>query len=366
MLGGRAAEHRLVRSPREAMTLGTRVAPVHPSLALPAGVDLDAFRAARARISGYVLATPLVRARVGIVPAGRGDVKRGIADIPVGDPRLGGDVLLKLESLQVSGSFKARGALNKVLSLPPDVARRGLVTASGGNHGLAVAHAGRVVEVPTTVYLPTRTSAAKATRIESWGATVVRVGAVWDEAHAVAVEHATREGLTYVHPFADPAVVAGQATIALEVLEQAPEVDLFVVAIGGGGLISGVAAAAKLLRPDLRIIGVEPEGAPTLTESLRAGEVIELASIHTAAGTLAPRRSDALNLAIIRECVESIVLVSDDEMRDAARFLLVEIGIGAELSGAAALAALLSGRLDLGAARHPCILVCGAGSDALS
>jgi threonine dehydratase len=194
---------------------------------------------------------------------------------------------------------------------------------------------------------------------------VVRAGDVWDEAHAAACEHATKHGLTYVHPFADPAVVCGQATIALEIFEQAPEVDLFVVAIGGGGLISGVAAAVKLLRPEVRVIGVEPEGAPTLTESLRANAVIELATISTAAGTLAPRRSDALNLAIIREAVASIVLVSDDEMRDAARFLLTEIGIGAELSGAAALAAVLSGKLDLGEAKNPCILVCGAGSDAL-
>ena len=137
------------------------------------------------------------------------------------------------------------------------------------------------------------------------------------------------------------------------------------VAIGGGGLISGVAAAAKLLRPGVRVIGVEPEGAPTLASSLRAGEAIELASVNTAAGTLAPRRSHPLNLAIIRVAVESIVLVSDDEMRNAARFLLTEIGVGAELAGAAALAAVLEGRVPLGSAKHPCALVCGAGSDAL-
>jgi threonine dehydratase len=194
---------------------------------------------------------------------------------------------------------------------------------------------------------------------------VVRAGDVWDDAHAAALEHATRDGLTYVHPFADPAVVCGQATVALEAFEQAPEIDLFVVAIGGGGLISGVAAAARLLRPNARVIGVEPEGAPTLTESLRAGAVIELPSVDTAAGTLAPRCSDALNLAIIREAVESITLVTDDDMRRAARFLLTEMGIGAELAGAAALAAVLSGKLDLGDARNPCVLVCGAGSDAL-
>ena len=334
-------------------------------LTLPSGIDLDAFRAARERIKDHVVRTPLVRACAGPVPAGPGDVKRGIGDVPVGDRRLVRDLLLKLESLQVSGSFKARGALNKVLSLPPEVARRGLVTASGGNHGLAVAYAGRVVDVPTIVYLPTHTSAAKAARIEGWGATVVRAGVVWDDAHAAALAHATRDGLTYVHPFADHAVIAGQGTLALEILDQAPEVDLFVVAIGGGGLISGVAAAAKVLRPGVRVIGVEPEGAPTLEQSLRAGKVIELAAINTAAGTLAPRRSDALNLSIIQQTVESVVLVSDDEMRDAARFLLFEIGIGAELSGAAALAAVLSGRVPLGSAKHPCALVCGAGRDAL-
>jgi threonine dehydratase len=138
-----------------------------------------------------------------------------------------------------------------------------------------------------------------------------------------------------------------------------------VVAIGGGGLVSGVAAAAKLLRPGLRVIGVEPVGAPTLSESLRANAVIELAEIRTAAGTLAPRRSAALNLAIIRDTVDSIVLVSDDEMRAAARFLLDEIGIGAELSGAAALAAFLTNKVDLAGAKNPCVLVCGAGNDAL-
>ncbi len=322
-------------------------------------------RAARVRIASHVIFTPMARLRSGTVPAGKGDVARGIADVPVTREHLGRDVLLKLESLQVSGSFKARGAVNKVLSLAPEVARRGLVTASGGNHGLAVAYAGRVLDVPTTVYLPHRTAPAKAARIEGWGARVVREGDVWDDAHAAGVAHAERDGLTYVHPFADAAVVCGQATIALEVLEQAPEVDLFVVAIGGGGLIAGVAAAAKLLRPGLPVIGVEPEGAPTLYESVRANAVIELAEIRTAAGTLAPRRSDALNLAIIRETVDSIVLVSDDEMRAAARFLLTEVGIGAELSGAAALAAVLSKKADLGAAKNPCVLVCGAGSDAL-
>lgn len=333
---------------------------------LPEGIDLPAFQAARARLARHLVVTPMMRLRGGVVPPGHGDVARGIVDAPSGDARIAGrSLLLKLESLQASGSFKARGAINKVLSIDGDVAKRGIITASGGNHGLAVAYAGRVVDVPTTVYLPSRTTAAKAARIERWGAKVVRAGDVWDEAHAAAVAHAEREGLTYVHPFADPAVVAGQGTIALEVLEQAPEVDLFVVAIGGGGLASGVAAAAKLVRPSIRILGVEPTGAPTLYESIRANDVIELPEVKTAAGTLAPRKSHALNVGILRETVEEISLVTDAEMREAARFLLDEIGIGAELSGAAALAAVLSGKAKLGDAKHPCVLVCGAGNDAI-
>jgi threonine dehydratase len=305
----------------------------------PPSIDLESFTSARRRIADHVVETP-------------------VASI-----RASHDVSLKLESLQVSGSFKARGALSKVLSLDDGDLRRGIVTASGGNHGLAVAYAGHVKRAPTVVYLPSRTPEDKAKRIEQWGARVVRAGDVWDEAHAAALDHAAREGLTYVHPFADPAVISGQGTIALEVFEQIPDVDLFVVAIGGGGLVAGVAAAAKLLRPSVRIIGVEPEGAPTLYESLRAGEVIELARIDTAAGTLAPRRSDPLNFEIIRETVDSIVLVSDEEMKSAARFLLTELGIGAELSGAAALAAVLSGKADPTGAQRPCVLVCGAGKD---
>ena len=272
---------------------------------------------------------------------------------------------LKLESLQVTGSFKARGASNKVLSLPPDQVARGLITASGGNHGIAVAYAGHVAGSPTTVYLPGRASAAKAAAVERWGATVVRAGDVWDDAHAAATAAARREGLTYLHPFDDPDVIAGQGTIALEILADAPATDLLVVAIGGGGLISGIAAAARAIDPAMRIVGVEPTGAPKLTASLRAGALVTLDEIHTAALTLAPRRSAELNLGLIREHVEEIVLVTDEEMLAAARWLWRELGVAAELSGAAAVAALLFGRVPLRGARQPCAVVCGAGRDGM-
>jgi threonine dehydratase len=277
---------------------------------------------------------------------------------PLGSP---GRAVLKLESLQVTGSFKARGAANRVLSLPRE-GLAGLATASGGNHGAAVAYAGWAAGVPATIFLPANAPEAKAERARAWGASVVRAGAVWDDADRAAQEFARERGLAYIHPFADAAVIAGQGTVALELLEEAPEVGVLVVAIGGGGLIAGVATAAKSIDPRIRVIGVEPTGAPTLHESLRAGRVVELPEVKTAANTLAPRATAAINFEIIRERVDGIVLVSDDEMREAASWLWFELGVAAELSAAAAVAALQTGRVELAAGETAALLICGAGT----
>ena len=310
------------------------------------GIEIAAIQQAQRRLANHIRRTPLIHADplLRTVPADR--------------------LTLKLESLQVTGSFKARGATNKVLTLAPGEAERGLVTASGGNHGLGVAYAGHLAVVPATIYLPANVPPAKAEKLERWGARVVWEGQVWDDADAAAREDAARSGATYVHAFADPAVIAGQGTVGLEILEDDPETNLLLVAIGGGGLISGVASAVKALRPATRIVGVEPAGAPTLHESLRAGRVITLDRITTVANTLAPRSSAAINLEIIRRTVDEIVLVDDEEMRAAARWLWFEMGIAAELSGAAAVAALLAGRVDA-AGRRACALICGAGTDGL-
>jgi threonine dehydratase len=279
--------------------------------------------------------------------------------------RLEGRVLLKLECLQVTGSFKPRGALNTLRSLKPEEVRRGIITASGGNHGLAVAYAGYVAGAPATIYLPTSAPKSKVEKLRAWGAEVVVEGAVWDEANRAALGAAERRGLTYIHPFADPRVIAGQGTLGLEILEQAPEIDTLLVAIGGGGLIAGIALAAKAVRPKIKVIGIEPTGAPTLYESLKARKLVELARIETVAGTLAPRMSATLNLEIIGKHVDEIMLVSDEEMRTAARWLWFEHGVAAELSGAASLALLLSGRYRPRTGETVCVLVCGAGTDGL-
>lgn len=301
------------------------------------------------RIASYVRRTPLIGARC-------------LKENPFPE----GEILLKLECLQVTGSFKPRGATNKLLSLPEADVRRGIITASGGNHGLAVAYAGWLAKTRTTVYVPENVSPDKKKKLAVWGATVVVCGHHWHEANREALAVAERDGLTYFHPFADPAVIAGQGTVALEVLEQAPELDTLLVAIGGGGLISGVALAAKAIRPSLRIVGIEPTGAATLYESVKAGRVVELPGITTRVPTLAALRTEPVNLEIVQRYVDDIVLIEDDDMREAARWLWFEMGLAADMSGAAGIAALLSGRVRPKIGEKVCVLVCGAGPDGLA
>ncbi len=312
------------------------------------GVTLDDIEAAAERISGRVRRTPCIRSRFNL------------------NPLRDGELLLKLECLQVTGSFKARGANNAILSLDEAALERGVITASGGNHGLAVAYAGQASETSTLIYLPARTPPEKAEKLRAWGAEVVIEGDLWDDANEAALKRAERDGLTYIHPFADPRVIAGQGTVGREMLKQSSHIDVMVVAIGGGGLISGIATAAKAIKPDIRVIGVEPVGAPTLTRSLEQGEVVTLSGIETQALTLAPRRSAAINLGIVGRHVDEIVLVSDDEMRQAARWLWFEAGVAAELSGAAALAALQSGKVDVPDDAAVAAVICGAGADGIT
>lgn len=309
-------------------------------------LSLEDVRAATARLEGGVRRTPL------------------IAATPARDP-LPGRCWLKLECLQVTGSFKARGALSCAAALAPDAAARGLVTASGGNHGAGVAYAGRLLGCPVRVFVPETTPADKVERLRGWGAEVMVTGGVWDEANHAALEDAARTGATYVHPFADPAVAAGQGTIGLELVEQLPDVQTVIVAIGGGGLAAGVGVALHGLRPDVRVIGVEPTGAATLHDSLRAGALVTLDRIATAAGTLAPLRSEPFNLALIQEHLTEVVLVEDDDLRDAARWLWRELGVAAELGGAAAVAALRAGAYRPDPDERVVALVCGAGRDGL-
>jgi threonine dehydratase len=308
-------------------------------------VDLASVEAAAARLNGRIRRTPTVRADMARQPLGVDDL------------------WLKLECLQVTGSFKARGATNKLLTSDPARLRNGIVAASGGNHGLAVARAGQVAGVPTTIFLPSTASPAKIEKLRGWGARVEVVGSVWDEAHAAALATAEAAGAFYIHPFADPEVVAGQGTVALEILEEIGSADVFVIAIGGGGLIAGMATVLQALRPDARIIGVEPEGSPTLKNSLDAGEVVRLAQVTTKVATMACGRTDPAIFDIVRRSVQEVVLVSDQDLEQASRWLWFEMGIAADLSGAASVAALMTGAVRVEPGQRVCGLVCGAGPE---
>ena len=306
---------------------------------------LDDIEAAAERIKARVRRTPCLRTRF------------------IKTPLHAGPLMLKLECLQVTGSFKARGASNAIAQLDTAALERGVITASGGNHGLALAYAARMSGTRATVYLPERAPPEKAAKLRAWDADVIIEGIDFDDANAEALRRAEREGMTYVHPFMHPDIIAGQGTVGREMMKQSPDIDVVLVAIGGGGLIAGVATAVKAMKPGAKVIGVEAAGAPTLRASRDAGRLVTLDRIETRANTLAPKRSAELNFAIIEELVDDIVTVSDDEMQDAARWLWFEMGIAAELSGAAALAALQSGAVTLAPEACAAAIVCGAGED---
>lgn len=311
-------------------------------------IGLADVEAAARRIAGQVRRTPLVRVEQALHPVGPADL------------------WLKLECLQVTGSFKARGAMNRLLTTPRDVIARGIVTASGGNHGLATARAGHIAGVPTTVFLPVNAAAEKRAKLLAWGAEVRIEGQMWDDADRAARAFAKATGAVYFHPFADPAIVAGQGTVALEILDDLPDASLYLIAIGGGGLAAGIATVLRALAPTARIIGVEPVGSPTLHASLAAGHVVTLPGVTTTVATMACGRTDERIFAILRGALERVVLIEDAAMIAAARWLWFEMGLAADASGAAAVAALQSGAVTPRPGEKVCALVCGAGPDGIA
>jgi threonine dehydratase len=307
---------------------------------LPTVADIQA---ATARIQPHIRRTPLL------------ELRRTVrAPLPW-------DVVLKLESLQVTGSFKPRGALNALLSLSPAEIANGVVTASGGNHGLGVAYAARTLGVPATVYVPETAPAVKRERIASWGATVRLAGQEYAEAAAAAHDDAERHGRPYLHAYADAAIIAGQGTVALEFVADAgaPFLDYLLVAVGGGGLIAGMATAVSEM-PWLTVIGVEPEGAATLYDAWQAGGPVDIVRLDSfASDALGARRVGDLNYALARQHVARVELVSDDDIRAAQCYLWDEVQLMAEPGGATALAGLLSGKARVPEGARVGVLVCG-------
>jgi threonine dehydratase len=277
--------------------------------------------------------------------------------------RAGVSLVLKAESLQKTGSFKARGALNLVLALPPERRARGLVTVSAGNHAQAVAWAARVVGVPCTVVMPADAPRSKLAAVEGYGArTVLHAdrATLFDRLR----EEEARTGATFVHPFDDPVGLAGAGTVGLELMEQSPGLDAVIVPIGGGGLMAGVACAVKAVAPACRVIGVELAGGPGMTPALAAGKPVTVPRPATRADGLTPPFVGALPLEAARRHVARIVLVGEDEIADAMRALFERARLVAEGAGAAALAGLLSGRAGLAAGSRVAAIVSGGNVDA--
>jgi len=304
---------------------------------------LEQISSARERISHHIHVTPVTSAQL----LGK---------------EAGVTLFLKCENLQKTGSFKPRGALNKVLQLDEASRQRGVVTVSAGNHAQALAWAARVADVRATVVMPLAASQAKADASAGYGAQVIRHGTAFD-----AFEHAqslaAERGLVFVHPFDDQDIIAGAATTGLEILEQTADVDALVVPVGGGGLIAGIAAAIKQLRPTVRVYGVEPEGAAAMRSSLDSGRPVRLQAVDTIADGLAAPMAGALTYEVVRRFVDDVALVSDDEIAAAVRALLQRTKLLAEPAGAAGVAAILNGRLPLRGGARVLAVVSGGNVD---
>ena len=270
-------------------------------------------------------------------------------------------VLFKLEQLQHTGSFKVRGAFANLLLRQAPAA--GVVAASGGNHGAAVAYAAQRLDVPAAIFVPSIASLAKLERIRAYGASLVIAGDRYADALAASQAHVAATGALPVHAFDQPETLLGQGTLALELEEDAPEVDTLLVAVGGGGLIGGVAA---WYRNRIKVVAVEPETAPTLHAALAAGRPVDAAAGGIAADSLAPRQIGTVMFPIAQAYVApDVVLVQDDEIRAAQTALWSVLRLATEPGGAAAFAALLSGRYRPAPGERVAVLVCGANTTAV-
>jgi threonine dehydratase len=291
-------------------------------------VTLDDVRQARQRIQEHVYLSPCARSET---------LSRAC----------GCHAYLKLENLQMTGAYKERGALNKLLTLSSEERARGLIAASAGNHAQAVAyHAGRL-GVPATIVMPEGTPLLKVANTRGHGARVEIAGANYDEAYAEARRLEATQHLTFIHPFDDLAVIAGQGTVALEILEQVPDLDAVVVPVGGGGLVAGISAAVKALRPQAKVVGVETEVLPSMLASVEEGRLVTLEPASTLADGIAVKRPGEITFRHVQRWVDEIVTVSEEEIASAILYLLEREKTVVEGAGAVAVAALMNRKVRL-------------------
>ena len=281
---------------------------------------LEAFIKAKEKLSKVLLETHLIYS-------------------PIFSKESGNKVFIKPENLQKTGSFKIRGAYNKISNLTDAEKKRGVIASSAGNHAQGVAYGAKESGIKAVIVMPKSTPLIKVESTKQYGAEVILHGNVYDDAYKKAKELEEKEGYVFVHPFNDEDVLDGQGTIALEILEELPETDIILVPIGGGGLISGIACAAKILKPEIKIIGVEPEGAASAYEAIKKNKVVELKEANTIADGTAVKKIGDLNFEYIKKYVDEIITVSDYELMEAFLLLVEKHKIIAENSGILSVAA---------------------------
>lgn len=291
-------------------------------------LDLPMIKEARERITPFVHQTPLQHFRT-------------LSEITQCQ------VYLKLESLQKTGSFKIRGAVNKIFSLTAEERACGVISASAGNHAQGVAWAAKACGVPATVVMPEKAPAAKVRATKAYGANVVLYGQNYDEAYQHARNLQLEQQLTFIHAFDDQAVIAGQGTIALEIMSQLYDVDAILAPVGGGGLIAGLAVAAKQHNPKLKVIGVQAAGAPSMARSLAEQASCCLPSVNTIADGIAVKRPGDITFAVAQKYVDEVILVTEEEIVAGILFMLERAKIMTEGAGVVGIAALLAGKVNL-------------------
>jgi threonine dehydratase len=307
-------------------------------------IDLELVKKAQKNISKVVTKTPFAYA-------------------PILSQMIGNEIYLKKENLQHTGAFKLRGAFNKIASLSEEEKSKGVIAASAGNHAQGVAYSASYFDIPSTIVMPEATPMTKISGVKSYGGEVVLAGNNYDEAYAEAVKLAEEKGFTFIHPFADYEVMAGQGTIALEMLDEQPDLEVIIVPIGGGGLISGIATAAKALNPKIKVIGVVASGAPAMYNSYKSGILQDSTSVKTIADGIAVRDTNKTTYEIIKNVVDDIVMVDDEEIANAILYLMEKQKIVVEGAGAVGVAALMHHKLKFNSPKKIGVVVSGGNID---
>jgi len=307
-------------------------------------IPLQKIKDAQKRIAGVVVNTPFSHA-------------------PYLSEIAGCNVYLKKENLQITGAFKLRGAYNKIATLTPQQRECGVVAASAGNHAQGVAYSAAAFDTKAVIIMPESTPLTKIDGVKHFGAEVILAGTNYDEAYAYAKEYGEKNHLTFVHPFEDEEVMAGQGTVALEILDKCNELDAVLIPVGGGGLIAGMASAIKAINPDIKVIGVSAKGAPAFKNSYDLKRAIDSTSVRTIADGIAVRDTSSITLEHALECVDEIISVDDEEIASAILFLLEKQKLVVEGAGSVGVAALLHHKLDYLKEKNVAVVLSGGNMD---